>query len=571
MPLLRPSRWRYPACLLVLLLVLSAPLLLAAPAASAPCPAPPSSGVLATLLARLAEWDDAYYRRGESPVSDAIYDQARGRLEAWRRCFPDRVSALTPPSYPPGESVHPVVQTGLAKLADADAVARWLERRPDAWIQPKVDGVAVTLAYRDGRLAAAVSRGDGETGQDWTERARRLPAVPNRLPEPLDGVLQGELYLRLTAHVQAEQGAAGARAELSGLMARGGLDDAEAARIGLFVWDWPDGPAEMMERLTRLTALGFVDTARFTHPVADLAAVTRWRRDWFQGPLSFATDGVVLRQASRPPGRVWEAEPPDWAVAWKHPPREALAGVRGVAFRIGRTGRITPLLHLHPVVLEGRTIRRVSVGSLSRWQALDIRPGDQVTIALAGLTIPRLEGVAWHAAQRRPLAVPSPARYHALSCLRPTPGCEKQFLERLAWLSGPEALDLEGVGPGTWEALIEAGLIEGMLDWVGLDRRALQRARGIGDIRAGSLRMTLAGARDAPFARWLQALGVPPGIRAALPSDWHTLVSHDHDDWVAMPGIGPGRAAGLVAFFAHPEVRRLAERLAGLGVVGFGR
>ncbi|NWN83569.1 MAG: NAD-dependent DNA ligase LigB [Halomonas sp.] len=571
MPLLRPSRWRYPACLLMLLLVLSAPVLLAAPAASAPCQAPPSSGALATLLARLAEWDDAYYRRGESPVSDAIYDQARARLEAWRRCFPDRVSTLTPPSHPPGESVHPVVQTGLAKLDDADAVARWLGRRSDTWIQPKVDGVAVTLAYRDGRLEAAVSRGDGETGQDWTERAQRLPAVPNRLPEPLDGVLQGELYLRLTAHVQAERGAAGARADISGLMARDTLSDGEAARVGFFVWDWPDGPAQMAERLTRLSALGFVDTARFTHPVADLAAVTRWRRDWFQGALPFATDGVVLRQASRPgPGR-WRAEPPDWAVAWKHPPREALGEVRGVAFRIGRTGRITPLLHLHPVTLEGRTIRRVSVGSLSRWQALDIRPGDHVIIVLAGLTIPRLEGVAWRAAERRPLTVPDPARYHALSCLRPTPGCEKQFLERLAWLSGPEALDLAGVGPGTWEALIEAGLIEGMLDWTGLDRQALRRARGIGEVRAGSLAATFATAGEAPFARWLQALGAPPGVEAALPADWHTLGRHAEDYWRAMPGIGPGRAAGLVAFFAHPEVRRLAERLAGLGVVGFGR
>ncbi|NWN84263.1 MAG: DNA ligase B, partial [Halomonas sp.] len=111
-----------------------------------------------SLAARVMEWDDAYYRRGESPVSDAIYDQARARLEAWRRCFPDRLPAMAAPSYPAGEGVHPVPQTGLAKLVDADAVGRWLVRRPDAWIQPKVDGGAVTLAYRGGRLVAAVSR-----------------------------------------------------------------------------------------------------------------------------------------------------------------------------------------------------------------------------------------------------------------------------------------------------------------------------------------------------------------------------------------------------------------------------
>ncbi|MBF7054347.1 NAD-dependent DNA ligase LigB [Halomonas sp. KAO] len=553
-------------CLPVLLL-----LVLAVPVASASCPSSPSSDSVATLLARLAEWDDAYYRRGESLVSDAIYDQARARLEVWRRCFPDRLPAMAAPSYPAGESVHPVPQTGLAKLADADAVERWLMRRPDAWIQPKVDGVAVTLVYRDGRLVAAISRGDGVTGQDWIGRVQRLPSVPPRLPGSFDGVLQGELYLRQEGHVQAERGDAGARAEISGLMARRVLNADDADRVGLFIWDWPDGPADMGERLAGLSRLGFVDTLRFTHPVADLATVKQWRRAWFQGPLPFATDGVVLRQASRPPAEAWRAEPPEWAVAWKHPSREALGEVRGVEFRIGRTGRITPLLHLHPVTLEGRTIRRVSVGSLSRWQALDIRPGDHVIIALAGLTIPRLEGVAWRAVERRPLVVPAPARYHTLSCLRLVPGCEEQFLARLEWLSGDQGLAMTGVGPGTWRALVEAGRVEGLLDWLELDRQALRRARGIGEVRAGSLAATFATAREAPFARWLQALGAPPGVEAALPADWHTLERHAEDDWRAMPGIGPGRAEELGEFFAHPEVRRLAERLGGLGIAGFER
>ncbi|MCE0733837.1 NAD-dependent DNA ligase LigB [Halomonas sp. G15] len=546
-------------------------ILLAVPVAAAPCPTPPSSAAVEALMARLAEWDEAYYRRGQSAVSDDVYDQARTRLEAWRRCFPERVPAAVAPGYPPGEARHPIPQTGLAKLPDAEAVARWLVRRRDAWIQPKVDGVAVTLAYRRGELVAAISRGDGERGQDWIRRVRRLPAVPARLPEPRDAVLQGELYRRLEGHVQAEAGDGGARAEVSGLMAREALGDDAAERIGLFVWDWPDGPNDMDERLEGLAALGFVDTAAYTHPVADLAAVKRWRRTWFQGPLPFATDGVVLRQASRPAAAAWRAEPPDWAVAWKHPPREALAEVRGVEFRIGRTGRITPLLHLHPVTLEGRTIRRVGVGSLSRWRELDIHAGDHVIIALAGLTIPRLEAVAWRGAERRPLRLPDPEAYHALSCLRASPGCEAQFLERLAWLSGPEALDLAGVGPGTWEALVEAGLIEELLDWLTLDQRALRRAHGIGEVRAGRLMATFAATRESAFARWLQALGAPPGVEAGLPADWKTLAGQGVDDWAALPGVGPERAEGLTEFFAHPEVRRQAERLAGLGVAGFRR
>ncbi|MCE8021740.1 NAD-dependent DNA ligase LigB [Halomonas sp. MCCC 1A11036] len=535
-----------------------------------PCPAVPAPGAVTALVERLAEWDDAYYRRGESAVSDDVYDQARARLENWRRCHPERVPAAPVPQYPRGEAAHPVAQTGLEKLPDVAAVGRWMSRRDDVWIQPKVDGVAVTLVYAQGELERAISRGDGMTGQDWTERVRRLPSVPARLPEAYDAVLQGELYLRRDAHVQAEVGDAGARARVIGLMARDALSVAEAAEVGLFVWEWPDGPAALPARLEGLAALGFADTVAFTHPVADLASVEQWRDAWFRSPLPFATDGIVLRQASRPAGARWEAEPPAWAVAWKHAPRETMAEVRGVEFRIGRTGRVTPLLHLHPVALEGRTVRRVSAVSLARWRELDIRPGDQVVIALAGLTIPRLEGVAWRSPERVVVEAPDAEAYHALSCLQVMPGCEGQFLERLAWLSGPEALGLSGVGQGTWRALIEADLVETLLDWLALDERTLRSAHGVGEVRASALATTFDAARAAPFSRWLQALGAPPGIEAALPADWATLSEYDHQDWVALDGVGPGRAAAMAEFFAHPEIQRLASWLAVHGVVGFG-
>lgn len=556
--------------LIIGLLCLCGGLLSSVVVAAESCPAVPTPDAVTTLVEHLAEWDDAYYRRGESIVSDDVYDQARARFESWQRCYPERVAETPTPNHPHGDVTHPVFQTGLEKLPSAAAVGRWLSRRDDVWIQPKVDGVAVTLVYAQGELKRALSRGDGVTGQEWTERVRNLPAVPARLPRAQDAVLQGELYLRREAHVQAEAGDAGARARVIGLMAREALTAAEAAEVGLFVWEWPDGPATMAARLEGLAALGFVDTAAFTHPVADLASIEQWRSHWFGNPLPFATDGVVLRQASRPSGEMWEAEPPAWAVAWKHPVREALAEVRGVEFRVGRTGRITPLLHLHPVELEGRTVRRVSASSLERWRALDIGPGDQVVIALAGLTIPRLEGVAWHSPERAALVAPDDETYHALSCLRATTGCEEQFLERLAWLSGSEALNLSGVGPGTWRMLVEAGLVETLLDWLTLDEQALQGAHGIGEARANALVATFDAARAAPFSHWLQALGAPPGIETALPADWTTLVEYERRHWESLSGVGPDRATALAEFFAHAEVQRLALQLAEYGVAGFG-
>ncbi|MBE0488714.1 MAG: NAD-dependent DNA ligase LigB [Halomonas sp.] len=559
-------RFPWPCWLVLLVGALSLPAL-------AECPGGSSERVAAELNAlerRLATWDEAYYRRGESLVSDDIYDQARARLALWRRC-----QGLAPPdppaAYPAGSLAHPVPQTGLAKLADRPAVARWLSRRDDVWVQPKIDGVAVTLVYERGDLVRAISRGDGVSGQDWTQRVRRLPAVPQRLPEPHDAVLQGELYWHLSDHRQAEVGDAGARGRVSGLMARETLDEDEADRIGLFVWDWPDGPVSMARRLAGLARLGFVDTRERSLPVAGMAEVARYREALFHEPQPFATDGVVLRQASRPLGAAWRAEPPAWAVAWKHPAREALAEVRGVVFQVGRTGQITPVLQLYPVTLEGRTIRRVSLGSLARWQAHDIRPGDHVVIALAGLTIPQLQGVAWQAEQRQSLVAPDPVDYHSLSCLRLAPGCEGQFLARLAWLSGPEALGLSGVGPGTWRALIRAGAVSDLLDWMRLDASDLKAAHGIGPVRAAELLAAFSAVRNRPFPRWLQALGAPPGVETALPSNWAELAARSADEWVREPGIGPERAAALVDFFTHYEVEALAVRLGEWGIDGFPR
>ena len=172
--------------------------------------------------------------------------------------------------------------------------------------------------------------------------------------------------------------------KVAGLMNRLHLSDTDAARIGLFVWAWPEGPSSFTERLAALARWGFPDAQRYSQPVQHLNDAAHWRTYWYEHPLPFASDGVVLHQAIRAPAERWKTSTPYWAVAWKYPISQALALVRKVRFNIGRTGRITPILELEPVRLDDRQITRVSVGSLKRWQALDIRPGDQVSISLAG-------------------------------------------------------------------------------------------------------------------------------------------------------------------------------------------
>lgn len=538
-----------------------------------PCPDWPAQRARTEMLAlakQLSKWDDAYHRQGEALVADELYDQASANLQRWRTCFP----SAAPPSTDPlassaGHQAHPTAHTGLRKLADNRAVRTWIDSRTDLWIQPKVDGVAVSLVYRDGQLQQVISRGDGRNGQDWTANARRLPAIPAQLPSPENLTLQGELYWRLPTHVQSQAGSQGARSKVAGLMARKVLDAGNAAGIGLFVWDWPDGPTQMPQRLQRLHELGFSDSLRFTQAIADLTAATHWREHWYRSALPFASDGVVLRQSQRPAAERWQAEPPHWAVAWKYPVSQALAVVQAVDFRIGRSGRITPVLRVQPVKLDDRRVEYVSAGSLQRWRALDIRPGDQVVIRLSGLTIPTLDRVLWRTQQRVALHVPDVNAFNALSCWRATPPCASQFRARLAWLSGKQGLALPGVGPGTWEKLVQAQQIDSLLDWLDLSTEQLSVIPGLGPRSASNLQQSFALARQRPLHDWLRALGIP--VDEALPRDanWEQLAQRSAADWQRQPGIGPQRAAQLQAFFQHPEVQALREQLRTAQIAGF--
>lgn len=547
------------------LVAVISPLALACP----PWPAERASQEIAVLAANIAEWDEAYHRRGASLVADEVYDQARARLERWQACFAGSAPSADALAGAGGPVSHPVAQTGLAKLADEAAVAAWMASREDLWIQPKVDGVAVTLVYRDGVLQRLISRGDGRSGQDWTAHGRHIPVLARRLPSRGELVLQGELYWQLDGHVQAEEGGVNARSRVAGALHGERIEPATAAQIGLFVWDWPAGPTTMQARLDGLAALGFSATRAFSQPIRTPAEASAWRERWYRTALPFATDGVVLRQARRPPAGRWQAEPPAWAAAWKYPLRTALAQVRAVHFRIGRSGRITPLLLLDPVQLDDRRISRVSLGSLRRWRALDLLPGDQVALSLAGLSVPKIDQVISRSSLREAVQAPDPARYHALSCWTPEAGCEQQFIARLAWLSGDAGLDMPGIGEGSWRRLLAAGRLPHLLAWLALDAEALRQVPGIGAKRAQSMLTAFAAARRQPFARWLVALGAPPGAAPQAGENWASLARLSADQWQARPGIGTTRAEALVRFFRAPATEQLRAHLQAQGIAGF--
>jgi DNA ligase (NAD+) len=544
------------------------------PSYAIPCPDwPPvkARSEITSLQNQVGRWNDSYHREGISLVADELYDQSVERLAHLKTCFSTPLASTDNPLITAGgPQRHPIPHTGLNKLPDEIAVQAWLNGRTDLWIQPKVDGVAVTLVYEDGHLTQVISRGDGVKGQDWGDKAQAIEAIPKHLPwQKKTLILQGELYWKLNGHIQADAGSLNARSKVAGLLARTSINEQEGANIGLFVWDWPDGPTTMKERLAGLRALGFDDSMDFSEPLEGFMQAQKWREHWYRSPLPFATDGVVMRQSERPPIERWQAKAPYWIAAWKYPFAQVMAEVRAVNFNVGRSGRITPVLDLKPVQLDDRKISRLSVGSLQRWEALDIRPGDQVAVSLAGLTIPRLDGVVSRSVERAELNAPNTADYHALSCLQITPACNDQFRARLIWLSGKKGLELAGVGPGTWDKLIQAGAIEGLLDWMTLDGAQIVKIPGLGERSSAKLLNAFQNARERPFQAWLKAIGLPPTGSAQLGNRWDELASRSAEQWQAEPGVGPGRAKQLFAFFQDPQVQALSTQLRDHGIDGF--
>jgi len=551
--------------LLLLLLFLS----LNTQAAGCPAWSAERAGAEVTSLrATVRQWDDHYHRLGESLVPDELYDQSRQRLLHLQGCFALETE-LDSLASARGPIAHPVRHTGVDKLANEQAVTKWMDGKTGVWLQPKVDGVAVTLVYRQGRLVQLLSRGDGTQGHDWSRHIDVLERITRHLPSPLDLTLQGELYLHLGDHVQAQVGSVNARATVAGLLARSQLGHEQGAGIALFVWDWPQGPSDQAERVARLAALGFPDSQRFSVAISSADEAAQWRQHWYRTALPFATDGVILRQNSRPPAERWQANAPYWIAAWKYPFTQALTEVRDVHFRIGRTGRITPILKLQPVQLDDRRVAQVSLGSLARWQALDIGPGDQVAISLAGLTIPRFDQVVHRATERRTVTTPAPGRYGPLTCWQAGEYCEEQFVARLTWLSGKQGLAMPGTGPGTWRRLVQAGLVTSLADWLALDAERLAQLPGISDSSARRLQRSFEASRARPFAQWVSGLGVPTPRNLPLEGDWATLARRSAAEWQALPGIGATRASQLEAFFAVEHVQALAQQLSESGIQGF--
>lgn len=560
-----------------------------------------------------------YYVHDDPQISDAEYDSLLRRLQEIEAAHPElktpdsptqRVGAAPLAAFAPVRHLQPMLSLdnafSLEELRQFDRRVRerlGADAAPSYACEPKFDGLAVNLCYRDGVLISGATRGDGETGEDITANLRTLKAIPLRLqgstPPHLVEV-RGEVYMPLRGFAEIN-----ARAEREGEKvfvnprnaAAGSLRQLDpritAARplrfcaygVGhLAGWPEPDSQAGLLEQLRRwgLPISPLLEVA----PDID-AAIAYFRRLEAQRPkLDYAIDGAVFKVDRTDWQRHlgFAARAPRWAIACKFAAEEATTRLEGVEFQVGRTGTLTPVARLHPVFVGGVTVANATLHNADEIERLGVRLGDTVVVRRAGDVIPQVVRAVLELRPkdaggiRFPDACPacgSPLeRAPGTVAVRCTGGlvCPAQRRESVRHFASREAMDIEGLGEKLIEQLVARDLVGTVADLYRLTREQLVGLERMAEKSADKLLAAIAASRQTTLARFLYALGIrevgqaTARILAREFGSLDALMAADAERLQEVRDIGPIAAGHIRAFFANPDNRAVIAALRDAGI-----
>ncbi len=557
-----------------------------------------------------------YYVEDTPVISDYEYDKLYYELVHLEEDYPELDDPASPTHRVGGKALdkfdkvtHTARMDSLSDVFSYDELGDFIHRvhevLPDApfSVEPKIDGLSVSLRYVGGVLTQGATRGDGITGEDVTSNIKTIFDIPLTLPEPLDLVVRGEVYMpravfeRLNAKREAEGTAllANPRNAAAGSLRQ--LDPNVTAQraLSIFVFNFQEGslyldgraPATHTETLTRLAELGFTtlqETAVCTtHAaiVAHIEALGQKRDD-----LAYDIDGVVVK-LDRLTDRARMGEgtnTPKWAVAYKFPPEQKITKLESVTVAVGRTGVLTPTANLAPVRLAGTTVSRATLHNLDFIRERDIHLGDYVTVQKAGDIIP--EVVCAHPDKRDGTEVPFEMPTTCPSCGEPVfreegeaavrctnASCPAQLSRGIEHFASKDAMDIDGLGPQIVEALIRADLIRDPADLYTLTAEQVAGLERMGEKSAQNLIAAIERSKQAGLERLLFALGIRnigAVAAAALAARFGTLdatMDATVEELCAIPDFGEITALCVVNYFSHEQNRALCRRLADAGLV----
>ena len=574
-----------------------------------------------------------YYALDAPTISDAAFDSLMRELREIEAAHPELVTASSPTQRVGGyvgEQFAPVVHErrmySLDNAMDLDELDEWMERTAEACggslpplcCELKIDGSSIALTYEDGVLVRAATRGDGTTGEDVTVNMRTVRDVPLRLRDEARGAiapgvetleLRGEVYMpkksfeALNAAAEEEGRAPFANPRNA---AAGSLRQKDAAvtkmrDLSTFMYAIADDAAleveGQWELLQWLREAGFhvnpdVRLCTTAEEVRGFCRECLERRE----SLPYEIDGVVVKvnDFARQRAMGFTARAPRWAIAFKFPPEEKTTLLRDITVQVGRTGALTPVAELVPVVVAGSTVARATLHNLDEVHRNDVRVGDTVIVRKAGDVIPEVLGpvLSLRSPEARIWEMPSVCP----SCGSPVvrdPGevafrcisidCPAQALERLLHWASRGALDIDGMGEEIVSRLVESGRVADVADYYSLSEEELAsldmgrvKADGepvrLGHTVAKKLVAAIEASKGRSFARVLFGLGIrhvgkttAEAIAAAYPS-MDALAAAGEDELAGIYGVGPKVAHGMWLFFRTQDNTSVIERLRAAGV-----
>lgn len=536
-----------------------------------------------SLSAELERHDRLYYEEANPEISDADYDRLFRDLEELEQKWPDLASPNSPTKRVGGrpldgfsQQAHAIPMLSIDDVFSEDEVRDFFIRMGKTLgngpipviVEPKIDGVAASLVYRNGELEAAVTRGDGVTGDVITENVRTIRSLPLRLgakaPEILE--IRGEIYMpnQAFAEMNRLRDEAGLQAFANPRNATAGtlklLDSKEVARRPLAFIAHGFGQLQGIEFATfseyrdLIHSLGLplndpvwhVDTVEST-----LEAIREL--DVKRHDLPYGTDGAVIKvDRIEDHARLGAtSRAPRWSVAFKYPPEQRETLLRDIVVQVGRTGTLTPVAELDPVLVSGTTVRRATLHNQDEIDRKDVRIGDTVVIEKAGEIIPAVVKVIKEKrpADSRPFnlyelvegvcprcggPIERPEGFVAWKCVNFS--CPAQASNRLKQFVSRKALDIDGVGDKVAVKLVERGLIEDVLDLFELQVEQLAdfnigtaaEPRMLGEKNGTKIIETAERAKSLPLHRWLFGLGIPQ-VGESAAREISRLVASIHD------------------------------------------
>ena len=551
-----------------------------------------------------------YYEEDNPEITDYEYDMMLRELEGIELAYPELVTEDSPTQRVGGAALnkftpvtHEVPMESLhdsfseEELFDFDRKVREVVPKVSYVVEPKFDGLSVSLEYRNGIFVRGSTRGDGSVGEDVTENLRTIKTIPKKLTRAVPFLeVRGEVYMSNESFLKLlerqelneEKPFKNPRNAAAGSLRQKDSRITAQRELDIYVFNIQQIEGVVLnthkESLDYLTELGF-HTPPFYNCYDDMDDVVKeiQRIGEQRGGFSFPVDGAVIKvNAFHDRELIGSTSKfPKWAEAFKYPPEEKETALLDIEINVGRTGVLTPTGLFEPVLLAGTTVSRATLHNEDFIKEKDIRIGDTVVLRKAGEIIPEVVSVKAHKPDSKPYQMPE----HCPSCgskVQREPGeaalrcdntqCPAQLLRHLIHFVSRDAMDMEGLGPAVLEQLVAHQLVSSPVDLYSLNKEALVDLERMGEKSAENLLNAVEKSKGNDFYRFIYALGIRHiGLRAAklLTQRFPTIdqiLKATPEEIAAIDGFGQIMAESAAYYFSLPETRKLIDSFRTKGV-----